>query len=45
VILTGTPAGVIAGMAEPVWLADGDLVAIEISGLGKLANRFEAEAG
>jgi 2-keto-4-pentenoate hydratase/2-oxohepta-3-ene-1,7-dioic acid hydratase in catechol pathway len=39
VILTGTPSGV--GMArEPqVWLNDGDLVEIEIEGIGVLENR------
>jgi 2-keto-4-pentenoate hydratase/2-oxohepta-3-ene-1,7-dioic acid hydratase in catechol pathway len=44
VILTGTPEGVISGMKEPVWLADGDVVEVEIAGVGRLANRFEAEA-
>lgn len=39
VILTGTPAGV--GMArEPqVWLQDGDMVEVEIEGIGVLTNR------
>lgn len=43
VILTGTPAGVIAGMKDPVWLKDGDIVVIEVEGLGQLENVFRAE--
>ncbi len=36
VMITGTPAGVIAGMSEPVWLKDGDQVVVEVEGLGRL---------
>ncbi|MGB0090461.1 MAG: fumarylacetoacetate hydrolase family protein [Planifilum fulgidum] len=40
VILTGTPEGVIMGYPEDrrVWLRDGDEVAVEIDGLGRLTN-------
>jgi len=38
VIVTGTPAGVGSARAPPVWLRDGDLIEVEISGLGVLAN-------
>ncbi|MBN1995268.1 MAG: fumarylacetoacetate hydrolase family protein [Anaerolineae bacterium] len=37
-ILTGTPEGVALGMQPPVWLKPGDEVAVEVEGLGKLAN-------
>ena len=45
VILTGTPSGV--GMAtkpEPRWLRAGDVVTIEIEGIGRLTNPVEEEA-
>ena len=38
VIATGTPAGVGAGFSPPRLLADGDIVRIEISGIGTLTN-------
>lgn len=38
VIATGTPAGVGMGMTPPTWLARGDVVRIEIDGLGVLEN-------
>lgn len=38
VILTGTPAGVGAGRKPPRFLRDGDLVEVEISGVGRLSN-------
>ena len=38
VILTGTPAGVGAGRKPPRFLRDGDLVEVEISGMGRLSN-------
>lgn len=44
VILTGTPAGVGAGRVPPSFLTDGDVVEIEIPGVGKLANRVRCEA-
>lgn len=42
VISTGTPQGVIAGMPEGKrqWLKNGDVVEIEIEGLGTLRNTF-----
>lgn len=39
VIATGTPAGVGAGMQPPQFLKPGDLVEVEVTGLGKLSNR------
>jgi 2-keto-4-pentenoate hydratase/2-oxohepta-3-ene-1,7-dioic acid hydratase in catechol pathway len=39
-ISTGTPEGVIIGMEEPVWLAKGDEITVELQGLGRLSNRF-----
>lgn len=38
VIATGTPAGVIHGSKNPVWLQPGDTVRMEITGLGGLEN-------
>jgi 2-keto-4-pentenoate hydratase/2-oxohepta-3-ene-1,7-dioic acid hydratase in catechol pathway len=42
VIITGTPEGVILGMAEKVWLKPSDVVEVEVEGLGKLRNRMVA---
>jgi len=42
VIVTGTPEGVIMGTKEKVWMVPGDLVEVEVEGLGKLANRMVA---
>jgi 2-keto-4-pentenoate hydratase/2-oxohepta-3-ene-1,7-dioic acid hydratase in catechol pathway len=42
VIITGTPEGVILGMAEKVWMKRGDIVEVEVEGLGKLRNRLVA---
>lgn len=42
VVATGTPAGVGAGFAPPRFLAPGDVVRIEIEGIGALENRVEA---
>jgi len=46
VILTGTPEGVVLGLPpeQQVYLAPGDEVTIEIEKLGRLTNRFVAEA-
>ncbi|MEJ8812393.1 fumarylacetoacetate hydrolase family protein [Variovorax ureilyticus] len=41
VIATGTPAGVGMGFNPPRWLKSGDLVRIEIDGIGVIENRFE----
>lgn len=40
VIATGTPVGVGIGMKPPVFLKPDDVVSIEITGLGRLRNRF-----
>lgn len=42
VIITGTPAGVILGLPEKNWLKAGDVVEVEVEGLGKLSNRMVA---
>jgi 2-keto-4-pentenoate hydratase/2-oxohepta-3-ene-1,7-dioic acid hydratase in catechol pathway len=41
VIATGTPAGVGMGMKPPQWLKAGDVMRIEIDGIGAIENRFE----
>jgi len=41
VIATGTPAGVGMGFEPPKWLGPGDVVRIEIDGIGVIENRFE----
>jgi acylpyruvate hydrolase len=38
IVLTGTPGGVGMGMTPPTYLADGDLVETEITGIGTIAN-------
>ena len=38
IISTGTPAGVAMGMNPPVWLKSGDVVELEIQGIGVLKN-------
>ena len=43
IISTGTPAGVGMGLTPPRWLAHGDVVRIEIDGIGVLENRFIEE--
>jgi 2-keto-4-pentenoate hydratase/2-oxohepta-3-ene-1,7-dioic acid hydratase in catechol pathway len=40
IIATGTPAGVGLGMTPPTFLRSGDVVRIEIDGLGVIENRF-----
>lgn len=42
IIATGTPAGVGIGFSPPKYLRDGDIVAIEIGGLGRLENRVRS---
>jgi 2-keto-4-pentenoate hydratase/2-oxohepta-3-ene-1,7-dioic acid hydratase in catechol pathway len=44
VIYTGTPGGVGMAMKPPVFLKPGDVVRVEIEGLGAIENRFVAEA-
>ena len=43
VIATGTPAGVGMAMSPPRWLQHGDVVRIEIDGIGTLENQFVEE--
>jgi 2-keto-4-pentenoate hydratase/2-oxohepta-3-ene-1,7-dioic acid hydratase in catechol pathway len=43
VVATGTPAGVGVSMKPPRWLAPGDLVRIEIEGIGWIENPVIAE--
>ena len=40
VIATGTPAGVGMGMQPPRWLRSGDMVRIEVDGIGAIENSF-----
>ncbi len=42
-IFTGTPSGVGMAMDPPCWLKDGDVVRVEIEGIGAIDNRVEAE--
>ena len=44
VIATGTPGGVGAARRPPVWLRDGDLVEVEIPGIGVLRNPVQDES-
>ena len=41
--MTGTPDGVAAFMKPSPWLKSGDVVEIEISGIGKIRNKFVFE--
>jgi 2-keto-4-pentenoate hydratase/2-oxohepta-3-ene-1,7-dioic acid hydratase in catechol pathway len=41
IIATGTPAGVGIGFDPPRYLKDGDVVRVEIDGIGVLENRIE----
>jgi 2-keto-4-pentenoate hydratase/2-oxohepta-3-ene-1,7-dioic acid hydratase in catechol pathway len=42
VIATGTPSGVGMGFSPPKWLQNGDVVRVEIDGIGVIENRFQA---
>jgi acylpyruvate hydrolase len=42
-ILTGTPGGVGFRREPQVLLSDGDIVAVEVDGVGRIENRFVAE--
>lgn len=44
VIVTGTPAGTGSKMDPPRWLKAGDVVEVEVSGVGVLRNTVRAEA-
>jgi 2-keto-4-pentenoate hydratase/2-oxohepta-3-ene-1,7-dioic acid hydratase in catechol pathway len=43
VIATGTPGGVGFARQPPVWLQEGDLIEVEIEGVGRIENRVTAE--
>ncbi len=43
IIATGTPAGVGIGFKPPKYLVNGDVVTVEMGGIGKLENTFIAE--
>lgn len=43
VIFTGTPAGVGAAMDPPQFLAEGDIVRVEIDGIGEIENRVQPQ--
>lgn len=43
VIMTGTPDGVAAFMKPSPWLKNGDVVEIEIEGIGKIRNKMVFE--
>ncbi len=42
-VTTGTPAGVAVAMSPPKWLVPGDVVRVEIEGLGAIENRVVDE--
>ena len=44
IIVTGTPGGVGAKRTPPLWMKPGDIVEVEISGIGVLQNGVTAEA-
>ncbi|MDP3339221.1 fumarylacetoacetate hydrolase family protein [Frigidibacter sp.] len=43
VIVSGTPGGVGARRTPPLWMRDGDVCEVEISGIGTLSNPVKAE--
>jgi 2-keto-4-pentenoate hydratase/2-oxohepta-3-ene-1,7-dioic acid hydratase in catechol pathway len=43
VVMTGTPSGVAAFENPPGWLKDGDMVEVEVPGIGKIKNRMVFE--
>ena len=43
VILTGTPSGVGMARTPPRYLVDGDVVEVELGGIGVLSNRVSTE--
>ena len=45
IIATGTPDGIGAKRTPPVWMKAGDVLEVEISGIGTLRNRVVDEAG
>ena len=45
VIATGTPGGVGFARTPPVWLKPGDVIEVEVEGVGTITNRVVAEEG
>jgi 2-keto-4-pentenoate hydratase/2-oxohepta-3-ene-1,7-dioic acid hydratase in catechol pathway len=43
IIMTGTPEGVGFGRKPPVWLKPGDIVSVQIEGIGSLSNPVTEE--
>lgn len=43
VILTGTPTGAGARLDPPIWLGPGDVVEVEVEGIGRLSNTVRDE--
>ena len=43
VISTGTPGGVGSRREPQIWMKEGDIIEVEISGIGKLVNTIENE--
>ena len=43
-ISTGTPAGVGVGRTPPIWLKPGDIITVDIEGVGILTNPVVAES-
>jgi 2-keto-4-pentenoate hydratase/2-oxohepta-3-ene-1,7-dioic acid hydratase in catechol pathway len=43
VITTGTPSGVGMAAAPPAWLVPGDVVRVELEGVGAIENRVVQE--
>jgi len=44
VIITGTPGGVGSRREPPLWMKDGDIIEVEITGIGKLVNPIKNES-
>lgn len=44
VIVTGTPGGVGSGRTPPLWMKPGDVVEVDVPGIGTLRNSIEQEA-
>lgn len=40
VIMTGTPSGVATFEKPPGWLKDGDVVEVEVEGIGRIRNKM-----
>lgn len=43
VIMTGTPSGVAAFHKPPAWLKDGDVVTVQVEGVGVISNKMVFE--